>query len=140
MTPAAAVVMSGGMVPAIEALREHRYISLETFKKNGEGVRTPVWFAIDGDSLVVFTDGTSYKVKRIRRDPRARVAPCDVRGGLRGPFHEAVAEFLEPGPDEDRAYRLLTEKYGWQKRLLDVFSRLGGRTSRRKVIRISFPG
>ena len=131
----------GGMTNlAIEALRPARYINLETFKKNGEGVRTPVWFAVDEDRLVVFTDGTSYKVKRLRRDSRARVAACDVRGNLRGPFHEGTAELLEPGPDEDRAYRLLTEKYGWQKRLLDVVSRLGGRTGRRKVISISLGG
>jgi len=110
--------------------------AIEELDRELERSQVPLRFG----TVVVFTDGTSYKVKRIRRDPRARVAPCDVRGGLRGPFHEAVAELLEPGPDEDRAYRLLTEKYGWQKRLLDVFSRLGGRTSRRKVIRISFPG
>jgi uncharacterized protein len=125
---------------AIDALRDERYISLETFKKNGEGVRTPVWFAVDGDRLVVFTDGTSYKGKRIRRNPRARVAACDVRGNLRGPFHDAHAEILEPGPAEDQAYRLLTRRYGWQKRLLDVFSYLGGRMSRRKVIALTFDG
>ena len=124
----------------VEALRRARYISLETFKKNGEGVRTPVWFAVDGPHLVVFTDGTSYKVKRIRRDPRARVAACDVRGNLRGPFYDAHAELLDPGPGEDRAYRALTQKYGWQKRLIDVFSALGGRIGRRKVIRLSFGG
>jgi uncharacterized protein len=129
------------MVPSpIEELHRERYINLETFKKNGEGVRTPVWFAIDGDRLVVFTDGTSYKVKRIRRDPRARVAACDVRGSLRGPFYDGRAEILEPGPAEEQAYRLLTRKYGWQKRLLDVFSRLGGRMGRRAVISIALDG
>ncbi len=56
------------------------YISLETFKKSGDGVKTPVWFARVGDALWVVTDGTSYKVKRLRRDPRVRLAQCDMRG------------------------------------------------------------
>lgn len=55
--------------------RNHKYLSLETFKKNGEGVKTPVWFAEESAAdlagseakLYVYTIGNTGKVKRIRR-------------------------------------------------------------------------
>ena len=53
---------------SIESLRPARYISFETFRKNGTGVKTPVWFAIEEDRLVIFTAGGAYKVKRLARD------------------------------------------------------------------------
>src|SRR5260370_23304631 len=70
----------------------HKYLNLETFKKSGQGVKTPVWFAaepsVELDSndakLYVYTIGVSGKVKRIRNNPRVNVAPCDMRGELKG--------------------------------------------------------
>jgi PPOX class probable F420-dependent enzyme len=56
------------------------YISLETFKKSGEGVKTPVWFVAYRDALYVYTEADSWKVKRIRNNSRVRVAVCNVRG------------------------------------------------------------
>lgn len=124
---------------ALTTLERERYINLETFKKSGDGVKTPVWFARVGDALYVFTDGTSYKVKRVRRDSRARVAGCDVRGtGLRTDWYDAKATLLEPGAEENSAYAALRSKYGIQMWLLDVGSRIGGRFGRRKVIRVAF--
>ena len=125
-------------VDALRALSDARYINLETFKKDGTGVQTPVWFAELDGALVVFTDGTSFKVKRIRRDARARVAECDVRGKVRGPWFEAKAAIVpKDGDESDRAYAALRRKYGLQMKLLDVASRLGGRIGRREVIRIA---
>src|ERR1700729_2183968 len=43
-----------------------RYISLETFKRDGGGVKTPVWAAPLDGALVVFSAGDSFKVKRLR--------------------------------------------------------------------------
>ncbi len=65
-----------------------KYLNLETFKKNGTGVKTPVWFAADpsasldsnGAKLYVYTIGVSGKVKRIRNNPHVKIAPCDMRG------------------------------------------------------------
>jgi PPOX class probable F420-dependent enzyme len=124
---------------ALRALRDERYINLETFKKDGQGVQTPVWFAELDGSLFVFTDGTSYKVKRIRRDSKARVAACDVRGKVRGPWFDAQATIVpKDGDESDRAYVALRRKYGLQMKLLDIASCLGRRIGRREVIRISF--
>jgi PPOX class probable F420-dependent enzyme len=131
----------GGTVntDALRALQSERYISLETFKKDGTGVKTPVWFAEQDGALVVFTDGTSYKVKRIRRDSKARVAACDVRGNVHGPWFEAHAEILpKGGAASDEAYAALRRKYGLQMKLLDVVSTLGRRIGRREVVCVRF--
>ena len=61
-----------------------KYLSLTSFRRDGSGVATPVWFVADNGHLVVETDADSYKVKRIRRDPHVRIALCDARGRVRG--------------------------------------------------------
>ena len=73
-----------------------KYISLTTFRKNGVAVATPVWFGEDGDKLYVMTRSDMGKAKRIRNNPRVRVAPCTSRGKVTGPEFEASARIL-PG-------------------------------------------
>lgn len=122
---------------ALTALGDEPYLNLETFKKNGDGVKTPVWFAIVGDAVYVFTDGTSFKVKRLRRDARARVAACNVNGSMiKSAWFDARGSIVDAGAEQDRAYAALRAKYGWQMRLLDLGSRLGGRYGRRAMIRL----
>lgn len=115
-----------------------RYISLESFKKNGDGVKTPVWAAALDGRLVVFTEGKSFKVKRIRNNARIRAAQCNVRGDVQGPFHEGTARVIDNDQAlEDRAYAALRTKYGMQIRVLDFFSGLVGKKKLRKIIEIS---
>ena len=49
--------------------KNKKYISVETYRKSGEGVRTPVWFIEINDEFLFNTEETSAKVKRIRRNP-----------------------------------------------------------------------
>ena len=127
------------MTDPIQALSSERYINLETFRKDGSGVKTPVWFAELDESLVVFTNGHSYKVKRLRRSPKARVAACNVRGSLRGPWHDAEAVLVDDRALFDRALGALRKKYGWQMLLADIGGRLRGSKKDWEVIRIAFP-
>jgi PPOX class probable F420-dependent enzyme len=113
------------------------YINLETFRRDGIGVKTPVWCAPLDSALVVFTDGTSFKVKRLRRSTEARVAACDVRGGVRGEWYPAQCRIVDSPEYERRAYAALRAKYGIQMRLIDLFSRLAGRIGRRKILEIT---
>ncbi len=111
------------------AFRDHKYLSLETFKKNGEGVKTPVWFAADprtdlaGDEarLFIYTIGNTGKVKRIRNNPRVRIAPCTMRGELLGEWVDARAEIVT---GEEAAYGmgLLYKKYFPWKQILGFFA------------------
>lgn len=96
-----------------------KYMSLETFRKSGEGVRTPVWFAQEGDGLYVTTLSTTGKARRIRNISRVRIAPCDRSGNVEGEWVEGQAKLLG-GEDAKKANRLLNEKYGLAKRAFSV--------------------
>ena len=117
-------------------LDRHRYISLATFRRNGAEVATPVWFAAAEGKLFVFTEGESGKIKRLRHSPRARVAPSDARGKVRGEWREGTARILTDPRAIDRAHAALRSKYGWQAWLADALSRLTGRIRRRAWIEI----
>ena len=115
-----------------------RYINLESFKKNGDGVKTPVWCAtLSDDKIVVFSEGEAYKVKRVRNNPRVRVAQCDVRGKVLGPWFEGTARIVDDKTREAAAYAALRKKYGWQMRTLDFFSGLAGKKNKRAVLEIA---
>jgi PPOX class probable F420-dependent enzyme len=66
------------MSDGLKQFTKQSYLNLETFRKNGEGVRTPVWFWEDGGVLYVRTEDGSGKVKRARRNPQVRVTPCKM--------------------------------------------------------------
>jgi len=93
-----------------------RFLNLTTFRRDGRAVSTPVWFAIEGDHLVIWTAARSGKAKRLRHTNRVTVAPCDVRGRVTGPTVEASACLL-PASDGPRIERLLNQRYGLTKRL-----------------------
>jgi PPOX class probable F420-dependent enzyme len=73
-----------------------KYLSLTSFRRDGTGVATPVWFVADDGRLLVITDDNSFKAKRIRRNPTVTVAPCSANGRLRGEPVPATVEFLPP--------------------------------------------
>ncbi|WP_151773887.1 PPOX class F420-dependent oxidoreductase [Streptomyces abyssomicinicus] len=114
----------------LDALATAPYVSVTTFRKDGRAVATPVWVVPDGEgTLAVWTRVDSGKVKRIRRDGRVTVAPCDFRGNLKGEAVEARARLGTP-EDVARVRRGIIRKYGLSGRLTLLGSRLrGGHTS-----------
>jgi len=121
-------------------LGKEKYINLESFKRDGGGVKTPVWVAPLDGKLVAFTLGESYKVKRIGRNPKVRVAPCDVRGNVRGGWVDGTCVIVDDAAHEARAYAALRAKYGLSMAVGDFFSKLSGRMKRRKVLEITLAG
>lgn len=104
-------------------------ISLETYRMNGEPVRTPVWFLEENGTLFVHTDDSTGKVKRIRRNPKVRVAPSYFRGKPKAEYIEARAE-LETNPGTVKEfYSQIYKKYGLQGTLTKFVQRF----SRRKA-------
>ena len=87
-----------------------RYLSVTSYKRDGRGVATPVWFVLRDGRLLVETDAASGKVKRIRRNPQVRVAVCTAGGRLTGTQVPAVAEIL-PNSEIAAVERLITDKY-----------------------------
>lgn len=96
-------------------LHGHKYISLATFRKNGAAVRTPVWFAESDGKLVFMTRNDMWKYKRIRNNPRVKVAVCNMRGTIKGPDFEGTARVLPPH-EWQRAKAAIRRKY-WMARL-----------------------
>lgn len=122
---------------AFSTLEGKKYISLETFKKNGAGVRTPVWFAADPAStskLFIYTIDNTGKVKRIRNNGRVRVAPCDMRGKVQGDWVDARAQIVT-GPEAMQGTRLLNKKYWPAKQIMAFFAMFSPR--KRVIIAIS---
>jgi|SRR5687767_722057 uncharacterized protein len=103
----------------LAAFSRHRYLSLETYRRTGQAVATPVWFVVDRDVIYVYSLATAGKVKRIRNNPRVRIAPCDARGRLTGAWVEATARIVDER-HAAQAHGLLRAKYGWMKRLADL--------------------
>ena len=110
-----------------------KYLSLTTYRRDGSPVSTPMWFVAENGHLVVETDADSYKVKRIRRNPHVRVAPCDARGRPHGEAVDAEARIL-PEEERERLERLLLRKYRLELHtvypIYRLVMRLRGRTSR----------
>ena len=113
------------------------YFNLATFRKNGNAVATPVWFAPQGDTFYVFSAGDAGKVKRIRSSGRVRVAACDVRGQLTGEWTDAQARLVNDPAEVETAYRSLRRKYGLRMATLDFFAKLSGRYQRRQMIAVN---
>jgi PPOX class probable F420-dependent enzyme len=65
----------------VGALAGEKYISLTTFKQDRTPLATPVWVVSDdGRRLLVWTGPQTWKIKRLRRDPRVVVSASDFRG------------------------------------------------------------
>ncbi|MXP19811.1 PPOX class F420-dependent oxidoreductase [Gordonia sp. HNM0687] len=103
--------MSDAQSPFGEAA-DAKYVLLTTFRKDGTPKPTPIWAAMDGGRMVVWTETESWKVKRIRRDNRVEVQACDARGKKRrGAAVTGTAEILDAAGTE-RARELIGRKYG----------------------------
>jgi uncharacterized protein len=111
----------------LEALFPGRYLSVTSFKRDGTGVATPVWFVSDGKRLFALTDLHSAKIRRVRRNPRVLVASCRADGKLRSEPVAARAEVLTATPELERVQKLLIERYKLSYRLVMLIYRLGRR-------------
>ena len=124
----------------LDALTRARYISLTTYRKDGTPVATPVWHIVQDGLLYVWTEAASWKVKRLRQDPRVSVVPCDIRGRVApgAPVAEGTARFLD-AEGVEKVRRLLGRKY-LMARVGDWTASLTGRRRRHPIaaLEISF--
>jgi hypothetical protein len=100
------------MVASVDLFDNHKYLNVETFRKSGVGVQTPVWFVREGETLYVWTQANSGKAKRIRNNPHVRIAPCKADGALLGDWVPALAH-VDGSPETVRhVAALMRRKYG----------------------------
>ncbi|MEU0496878.1 PPOX class F420-dependent oxidoreductase [Mycobacterium sp. NPDC006124] len=104
------------MSDGLTSLAAEKFVSLTTFKKNGEKVAGAMWLARDGDALVMWTHADSWKVKRLRRDGRVELTPCGRTGKVPdGTTTTTGSAVVDPDPAEtSRVERLIKGKYGFE--------------------------
>lgn len=106
-------------------IAKSEYILLTTFTKDGRPKPTAIWAAPEGDRLVVITQETSWKVKRIRNTPRVTIAECDRSGNPKGETVEATATILDKSANA-ATYDAIGKRYGLIGKTFSLFSKLRG--------------
>jgi PPOX class probable F420-dependent enzyme len=117
----------------ISQFLNQKYINLETYRRNGQAVRTTVWFVMDAGTIYIRTDMNSGKVKRIKNNPNIRITPSGARGQLKGKWIEGKIK-MAGSLELEHANQLLEQKYGIQGKIIRVFNKI--RNTRPTVLSI----
>ena len=110
----------------IRQFDDAKYINLETFKKNGTSVQTPVWFVIENECIFVVTRSGTGKVRRVRNNHSVRIVPSGFRGQPKGTWKDGIAQIVD-SEDSGRIIRLRNKKYGFQAKLASLFTSRKGK-------------
>ena len=122
----------------LRELGNPKFIALETFRKSGQAVKTPVWTVAKDGKLLVWTQGDSWKIKRARNNPRVRVAKCDMRGNIEGPWVEGIVASISDNPEEKKLMRsLLRQKYLFMYIILSLVAVLRRENTGQVVVEIA---
>ncbi len=110
----------------IRQFNDAKYINMETFKKNGTSVSTPVWFVLENDYVFVVTRSGTGKVRRVRNNPKVRIVPSGFRGEPKGTWKDGLAKIVD-SEDSGRIIQLRNKKYGFQAKLASLFTSRKGK-------------
>ena len=105
----------------LDQFLDQKYINLETYKKDGTSVRTPVWFVIDNDLIYVITRDSTGKVKRLGNNQDVQIVSCSFKGEPKNEWIKGKAEKIT-GREVDIAIKLRKKKYGMSARLIGLFT------------------
>jgi len=112
--------------PAFAALHTSNVALLTTFRRNGQGVETPVGIKVAAAKAYFTTWSTTGKVKRLTNNPHVTLAPyAKRRRKVTGPTVVGTARRLEPDEMErlstifapsfwDRLWHWIYARRGWQ--------------------------
>ena len=106
----------------LETFEKAKYINIQTYKKTGQPISTPVWFIIKDNKIFFRTSHNSGKIKRIRNNNKVKFALCDIRGKIKGEWYEGVANI-----ENDSSNSILVQinkKYGLSSRLMKIFYKI----------------
>lgn len=98
-------------------LRREQCIALTTYRKTGQAVMTPVWFAESLGTIYVETHADAGKLKRIAHTRRVTLAPCRYNGKVTGALSAGNARILTKPEECAVAAGVLARKYGIMRSL-----------------------
>ncbi len=110
----------------LKQFEKQQYLNIESFRKNGQGVKTPVWFVQDEETLHVWTQADSGKARRIRRDGTVRVAPSTGSGEPIGEWVSAQAQTDESPEAIKNVTKMMRKKYGIMFSVFGFIGRMRG--------------
>ena len=111
-------------MPGLTRFEKQQYLSIETFRKNGNGVKTPVWFAQDGEKLFIWTESTSGKAKRVRNNGKVNIVPSRGDGAPLGDWLPASAGYDDSPTAQQHVRELMVKKYGLMFHLFGLLGKL----------------
>ncbi|CAN5836611.1 PPOX class F420-dependent oxidoreductase [soil metagenome] len=76
-----------------------RTASLATVRRDGRPHVAPIWFDLDGDTVVFTTGDNTVKARNIRHDARVSLCVDDEEPPFAFVLVEGVAELLDNAPD-----------------------------------------
>jgi PPOX class probable F420-dependent enzyme len=97
------------------------YINLETYRKDKQSVKTPVWFVQKNNTIYVVTKEKTGKVKRIKNNSEVKIAPCDYKGTLKGKWVSGRAHIVDSLEKND-ILKSRNEKYGFKAKIANLIS------------------
>jgi len=100
--------------------KEQKYLCLETYKKNGQGVKTPVWFVVSNQVIYIATAESSGKVKRLNHNKSVSIAPSNFKGDVKGDRVKGQA-FFGSEFELNLTMSLRNKKYGLLSRIIGMF-------------------
>lgn len=126
-------------MPIPDHLLSAEYVSLATFRKNGDAVATPIWAAPVEGKLYAFSEAKAGKMKRLKNFSKARLVECNSSGKLLGVWQDASAYIVDQPDEIEAAKKALTAKYGWKMKIGDLVSKAARRYHKRGYLRIEMP-
>ncbi|MDH3779847.1 MAG: PPOX class F420-dependent oxidoreductase [Nitrosopumilus sp.] len=109
----------------LDKIKSEKYISLETYRRNNQAVKTPVWFVIKNDSIIIVTRDQTGKIKRLRNNQKVKIAACSIKGKISMPWIPGTAQILTE-KETIEAVKLRDKKYGFVSKISKFLTRNKG--------------
>ncbi|MBT8243321.1 MAG: PPOX class F420-dependent oxidoreductase [Nitrosopumilus sp.] len=109
----------------LDEIKPSKCISLETYKKDNQPIKTPVWFIIKNNLVYVVTRSKTGKVKRLENNLQVKIAPCTFKGKITGNWISGTAKILDEKETKE-IVKLRDKKYGFMAKVAKFFSKNKG--------------
>jgi len=116
------------------SIKNEKYVSFTTFRKNGERKSAPVWITETPNGQIGFTTGTgSWKLRRLKNDDRCELQPCDQRGRVAEGATVVTGSARQADAAEfESISQSISSKYGIQAKIIPLIYKVSSFVKRDK--------